>query len=87
MKCPFKLLGFGNCKSGCALRVKTAVFDSERDYIIEGFTCALATQRCTVPNAQFVPAFVSETKLIDGAERATKSAPVDCQEPIEIREY
>lgn len=61
MKCPFR---FRNCNDKCALRVKTSVFDSQRNYIIEGFTCALATQRCTVPNAQFVPVFVGETKCI-----------------------
>lgn len=62
MKCPFRLFGFGNCKEDCSLRVKTVVFDSEKNCIIEGCTCALATQRCTVSNAQFIPVFVNEIK-------------------------
>lgn len=65
MKCPFR---FRNCNDKCALRVKTSVFDSKRNYIIEGFTCALATQRCTVPNAKFVPMFVNVTKYIEAEE-------------------
>lgn len=72
MKCPFRLFGFGECKRGCALRVKTTVYDSEKNHTIEGFTCALATHRCTVPNAQFVPVFVSETRIVEGVESECK---------------
>lgn len=61
-KCPFRLFGLGDCRRDCALCVKTSVFDSEKNYLIEGFTCALTTRLCAIPNAQFVPAFVSETK-------------------------